>query len=104
MSAILFYNFLPTIINRGRHVFHFVHMFVFRNNRLWTPLDCAAAEGWTRTATILLNKGSPVDPLDKSKVGFFENCCSLVRVNSCCSKIMKIAFHFPWVCYRQKGV
>ncbi len=42
--------------------------FLSRNSTLWTPLDCAAAEGWTKTGTVLLNKGSPVDPLDKAKV------------------------------------
>ena len=37
---------------------------------MWTPLDCAAAKGWVKTARILLEADSPVDPMDKTKVTF----------------------------------
>ena len=35
---------------------------------LWTPLDCAAAHGWSKTVNVLLDFDSPVDPTDKTKV------------------------------------
>jgi transient receptor potential cation channel subfamily A protein 1 len=35
---------------------------------LWTPLDCAAAKGWMKTAKVLLEADSPIDPMDKAKV------------------------------------
>ncbi|CAC5420395.1 TRPA1 [Mytilus coruscus] len=34
---------------------------------MWTPLDCAAAKGWVKTARVLLEADSPVDPMDKTK-------------------------------------
>ena len=37
-----------------------------RNAKLWTPLDCAAAHGWIRTATNLLDYHAPIDPEDKT--------------------------------------
>ena len=61
-SAMLPYHISISIISLTSYCYF------SRNNTLWTPLDCAAAEGWTKTATVLLNKGSPVDPLDKAKV------------------------------------
>jgi len=45
---------------------------------MWTPLDCAAAKGWVKTARILLEADSPVDPMDKTKVTFpcqLHNIC-----------------------------
>ena len=35
---------------------------------LWTPVDCAAAKGWMKTAKVLLEGDSPIDPMDKAKV------------------------------------
>ena len=35
---------------------------------MWTPLDCAAAKGWMKTAKCLLEADSPIDPMDKAKV------------------------------------
>lgn len=46
----------------------FLLTFLFRNVSLWTPLDCAAAKGWMKTAKVLLEGDSPVDPMDKAKV------------------------------------
>ena len=43
-----------------------------RNMQLWTPLDCAAAKGWTKTARVLLDADAPVDPTDRSKVGLTD--------------------------------
>ena len=40
----------------------------YRNSVLWTPLDCAAAKGWTKTVKVLLDADAPIDPMDKSKV------------------------------------
>lgn len=37
---------------------------------MWTPLDCAAAKGWVKTAKVLLEADSPVDPMDKTKVHY----------------------------------
>lgn len=41
---------------------------ICRNVSLWTPLDCAAAKGWMKTAKVLLEADSPIDPMDKAKV------------------------------------
>ena len=35
---------------------------------MWTPLDCAAAEGRNKTVKILLDADCITDPKDKSKV------------------------------------
>ena len=41
---------------------------ICRNSHLWTAVDCAAAHGWTKTVTTLLDYGAPIDPVDKTKV------------------------------------
>lgn len=41
---------------------------LFRNQSLWTPLDCAASRGWVKSARVLLDADCPVDPTDKAKV------------------------------------
>ena len=48
--------------------FHSSDVLLYRNVSLWTPLDCAAAKGWMKTAKVLLEGDSPIDPMDKAKV------------------------------------
>ena len=48
----------------------------YRNQQLWTPLDCAAHKGWVKTAYALLENDSTVDPTDKAKVMIFLSCIS----------------------------
>ena len=43
-------------------------LFNWRNSTLWTPLDCAAAKGHLKVASLLLEFDSPIDPTDKAKV------------------------------------
>ena len=43
-------------------------MFSCRNLYAWTPLDCAASQGWTKSARVLLEYEAPVDPIDKARV------------------------------------
>ena len=43
-------------------------MVICRNFQQWTPLDCAASKGWVKTARILLDNDSPIDPMDRSGI------------------------------------
>ena len=36
-----------------------------RNTALWTPLDCASANGHAQVCDILIEYDAPLDPLDK---------------------------------------
>ena len=40
-----------------------------RNLYAWTPLDCAADQGWTKSAKVLIEYDAPIDPIDKARVG-----------------------------------
>ena len=60
--------FVHSCISQQIFYLHYI-----RNGSLWTPLDCAAAKGWPKTARVLLEADSPVDPMDKTKVTKCKN-------------------------------
>lgn len=61
MTAVIIGNFhLPCVS---------MELFLFtRNLYAWTPLDCAASHGWTKSGKVLLKYKAPVDPIDKARV------------------------------------
>jgi ankyrin repeat protein len=46
----------------------FSDLSLFRNLYAWTPLDCAASQGWTKSAKVLIEFDAPIDPIDKARV------------------------------------
>uniref|UniRef100_UPI0002B8EC9F ankyrin repeat and SOCS box protein 10-like n=1 Tax=Ciona intestinalis TaxID=7719 RepID=UPI0002B8EC9F len=46
-----------------------------RNAKQWTPLDCCASAGMYKSATVLLEADSPVDPKDKRKITPLHLAC-----------------------------
>lgn len=53
-----------------------------RNYNQWTPLDLAAAKGWTKTCHVLLSNDAPIDPVDKNKVSSFHMpVCKIKKIH-----------------------
>nr|CAB3223370.1 ankyrin repeat and SOCS box protein 10-like [Phallusia mammillata] len=46
-----------------------------RNAKQWTPLDCCAFAGMHKSAIVLLEADSPVDPKDKRKITPLHLAC-----------------------------
>ena len=41
---------------------------IFRNQNGWTPLDCAASRGNTKTMATLIEADAEIDPMDKARL------------------------------------
>jgi len=49
--------------------------FEIRNGKLWSPLDCACANGYPKAAQTLLEAGASVEPKGRVKIAPLHLCC-----------------------------
>lgn len=78
--------------------------FEIRNGKLWSPLDCACANGYPKAAQTLLEAGASVEPKGRVKVckrHFVTFMLNLFLINFWLSNCILVCVKIPLVCKKK---